>query len=143
MSMLSIKKLLTKTLQLLRTGSIMPGDSVTVSNVILAGAITNGSQDIYVTIPLGKTILATSCTITGTMTIRANSGFVYDQAGGTWADHDIASYLLSASPNSNSGTVNVLFRKSSAWTTGTGVAITNNTPLVLSINATITFSQES
>lgn len=140
MSMLSIKKLLTKILQLLRTESIMSGDSVTVSNVILAGAITNGSQDIYVTIPLGKTILATSCTITGTMTIRANSGFVYDQAGGTWANHDIATYLLSAAPNASSGTVTVLLRKSSAWTTGTGTAITNNTPLVLSISATITFS---
>ena len=140
MSMLSVKKMFTKILQLLRTGSIMPGDSVSISNVILAGAITNGSQDIYVTIPLGKTILATSCTITGTMTIRANSGFVYDQAGGTWADHNIASYLLSASPNPNSNTVAVLFRKSSAWTTGTGTAITNNTPLVVQLNPTLTFS---
>lgn len=129
----------------LTDGVIKAGDSVATSGIIFAvGAITSNSADLYIDVPLGKLITASSATVTtGVITIRTVNGYAYDKAasaGGSYSGLDITKFSPTCALHKSSGTVRVKITNSTKWVQSNGTAITNNTPAVITCNFTIKFS---
>lgn len=136
-----------KTLSLsdLSNGVIKAGDSVATSGIIFAvGAVTSNSADLYIDVPLGKVITASSATVTtGVITIRTVDGYAWNKSqasGGTYSGLDITQYSPVCSLHKASGTVRVKITNSTKWVTASGTAIANNTPAVITCNFTIKFA---
>lgn len=130
----------------LSDGVIKAGDTITYSSSVVsaAGSILNSSKEIQFNIPLGRTITAASATIsTGTVTIRTVNGYAYDKAsasGGSYSGLDITRFSPACSLHKGTGVVRVRIVNDTKWVQSSGTAITNNTPVNVNCNFTISFS---
>lgn len=130
----------------LSDGVIKAGDTIAYSSSVVsaAGSILNSSKEIQFNIPLGRVITAASATIsTGTVTIRTVNGYAYDKAsasGGSYSGLDITRFTPACSLHKGTGVVRVRIVNDTKWVQSSGTAITNNTPVNVNCNFTISFS---
>ena len=105
------------------------GDTVSLSNTVCAGYVTNGQTWVEFFIPFSRPIQASSASISGNVYIR--------HAGG--------GYVLSGQPLSNLGTVTLTIVTNGIFVhvlTASAVSATNNTPVaaMFTEGSSITFS---
>ena len=133
------------TLTDLSNGTIKAGESLVTGNVVIAAAyMTSNSQDIVMSLPLGRIITAAAATVTtGAITIRTVDGYAWTKAqsaGGKYSGIDITDFSPVCVLQKGTGNVRIKISNSTKWTTYKGEVITNNTPVTLSCNFTIQFS---
>ena len=126
-------------------GVFKAGDTVQTGGVVWGyGAMTSNSADMYLVVPLGKLITASSATITtGAMTVRTIAGYAYNKAsasGGTYSGLDITQYSPTVSLNKPSGTIRIRVTNSTKWVNSAGTAIPNNTPITAALSITVKFA---
>lgn len=125
-------------------GVIKAGDTVASGSTWAYGSLMTSSKEIYLSIPLGKMITASSATVvSGTMTIRTVGGYAYDKAsasGGTYSGLDITDFSPSVTIVKSSGNVRIKVTNSNKWVNSSGTALTNNTPVTAAVNLSIRFS---
>ena len=126
-------------------GVFKAGDTVQTGGVVWGyGAMTSNSADMYLVVPLGKLITASSATITtGAMTVRTIAGYAYNKAsasGGTYSGLDITQYSPTVSLNKPSGTIRIRVTNPTKWVNSAGTAITNNTPITAALSITVKFA---
>ena len=126
-------------------GVFKAGDTVQTGGVVWGyGAMTSNSADMYLVVPLGKLITASSATITtGAMTVRTIAGYAYNKAsasGGTYSGLDITQYSPTVSLNKPSGTIRIRVTNPTKWVNSAGTAITNNTPIAAALSITVKFA---
>ena len=126
-------------------GVFKAGDTVQTGGVVWGyGAMTSNSADMYLVVPLGKLITASSATITtGAMTVRPIAGSAYNKAsasGGTYSGLDITQYSPTVSLNKPSGTIRIRVTNSTKWVNSAGTAIPNNTPITAALSITVKFA---
>ena len=133
------------TLTDLSNGTIKAGESLVTGNVVIAAAyMTSNSQDIVMSLPLGRIVTAAAATVTtGAITIRTVDGYAWTKAqsaGGKYSGIDITDFSPVCVLQKGTGNVRIKISNSTKWTTYKGEVITNNTPVTLSCNFTIQFS---
>ena len=126
-------------------GVFKAGDTVQTGGVVWGyGAMTSNSADMYLVVPLGKLITASSATITtGAMTVRTIAGYAYNKAsasGGTYSGLDITQYSPTVSLNKPSGTIRIRVTNPTKWVNSAGTAIPNNTPITAALSITVKFA---
>ena len=126
-------------------GVYKAGDTVQTGGIVWGyGALTSNSADMYLVVPLGKLITASSATITtGAMTVRTIAGYAYNKAsasGGTYSGLDITQYSPTVSLNKPSGTIRIKVTNSTKWVNNAGTVITNNTPVTAALSITVKFA---
>ena len=125
-------------------GVIKAGDTVASGSTWAFGSLMTSSKEIYLSIPLGKMITASSATVvSGTMTIRTVGGYAYDKAsasGGTYSGLDITNFSPSVTIVKSSGNVRIKVTNANKWVNSSGTALTNNTPVTAAVNLSIRFS---
>ena len=126
-------------------GVYKAGDTVQTGGIVWGyGALTSNSADMYLVVPLGKLITASSATITtGTMTVRTIAGYAFNKAqasGGTYSGLDITQYSPTVSLNKPSGTIRIKVTNSTKWVNNAGTVITNNTPVTAALSITVKFA---
>ena len=125
-------------------GVIKAGDTVASGSTWAYGSLMTSSKEIYLSIPLGKMITASSATVvSGTMTIRTVGGYAYDKAsasGGTYSGLDITDFSPSVTIVKSSGNIRIKVTNSTKWVNSSGTALTNNTPVTAAVNLSIRFS---
>ena len=125
-------------------GVIKAGDTVASGSTWAYGSLMTTSKEIYLSVPLGKMITASSATVvSGTMTIRTVGGYAYDKAsasGGTYSGLDITDFSPSVTIVKSSGNVRIKVTNSTKWVNSSGTALTNNTPVTAAVNLSIRFS---
>ena len=126
-------------------GVYKAGDTVQTGGVVWGyGALTSNSAEMYLVVPLGKMITASSATITtGTMTVRTIAGYAWNKAqasGGTYSGLDITDYSPVVSLNKPSGTIRIRVTNSTKWVNNAGTVITNNTPVTAALSITVKFA---
>ena len=125
-------------------GVIKAGDTVASGSTWAFGSLMTSSKEIYLSIPLGKMITASSATVvSGTMTIRTVGGYAYDKAsasGGTYSGLDITDFSPSVTIVKSSGNVRIKDTNANKWVNSSGTALTNNTPVTAAVNLSIRFS---
>ncbi len=125
-------------------GVIKAGDTVASGSTWAFGSLMTSSKEIYLSIPLGKMITASSATVvSGTMTIRTVGGYAYDKAsasGGTYSGLDITDFSPSVTIVKSSGNVRIKVTNANKWVNSSGTALTNNTPVTAAVNLSIRFS---
>ena len=126
-------------------GVFKAGDTVQTGGVVWGyGAMTSNSADMYLVVPLGKLITASSATITtGAMTVRTIAGYAYNKAsasGGTYSGLDITQYSPTVSLNKPSGTIRIRVTNPTKWVNSAGTVITNNTPITAALSITVKFA---
>lgn len=113
----------------------MPGEEVAFSNTSLfAGRVTNSTKSIDFQIPLPRSAVGRTCTLTlnasNGLTVRGANGFANSTQ---YIDTTTSAYTVTATPN-NSG-VYVRVTKSTAFTN-----VDNETNITATISGTLTFS---
>lgn len=103
------------------------GDSISVTYVTCAGYLSNNAKDIAFFFPTSKPITASRATISGVVYIR-------HVGGGYLANGTDISTLGTITPAIKENGIHVNITASSAF------SATNNTPLSVTFNGTITFS---
>ncbi len=125
-------------------GVIKAGDTVASGSTWAFGSLMTSSKEIYLSVPLGKMITASSATVvSGTMTIRTVGGYAYDKAsasGGTYSGLDITDFSPSVTIVKSSGNVRIKVTNSNKWVNSSGTALTNNTPVTAAVNLSFRFS---
>ena len=125
-------------------GVIKAGDTVASGSTWAYGSLMTSSKEIYLSVPLGKMITASSATVvSGTMTIRTVGGYAYDKAsasGGTYSGLDITDFSPSVTIVKSSGNIRIKVTNSTKWVNSSGTALTNNTPVTAAVNLSIRFS---
>ena len=126
-------------------GVYKAGDTVQTGGVVWGyGALTSNSADMFLVVPLGKMITASSATITtGTMTVRTIAGYAFNKAqssGGTYSGLDITDYSPVVTLNKTSGTIRIKVTNSTKWVNNAGTVITNNTPVTAALSITVKFA---
>lgn len=125
-------------------GVIKAGDTVASGSTWAFGCLMTSSKEIYLSIPLGKMITASSATVvSGTVTIRTVGGYAYNKAsasGGTYSGLDITDFSPSVTIVKSSGNIRVKLTNANKWVNSSGTALTNNTPVTSAINISIRFS---
>ena len=125
-------------------GVIKAGDTVASGSTWAFGCLMTSSKEIYLSIPLGKMITASSATVvSGTVTIRTVGGYAYDKAsasGGTYSGLDITDFSPSVTIVKSSGNIRVKLTNPNKWVNSSGTALTNNTPVTSAVNLSIRFS---
>lgn len=125
-------------------GVIKAGDTVASGSTWAFGCLMTSSKEIYLSMPLGKMITASSATVvSGTVTIRTVGGYAYNKAsasGGTYSGLDITDFSPSVTIVKSSGNIRVKLTNPNKWVNSSGTALTNNTPVTSAVNLSIRFS---
>ena len=127
-------------------GNFKAGDFLSMEGVVSGGFLTTSSKEVYFDIFLPKPVTATAVSISAgkVSAIRTISGYAYTKstsAGGVYSNILIASLSPACTLNKEAGSVRICLTNSGAWTTSTGTAIANNTPMSIHIaSLTLRFS---
>lgn len=109
-------------------------DFLSMQNVVAAGFLTTNSKAVFFEIFLPKPVTSTSVEITTgkVSAIRTVAGYAYTKAsssGGIYSNILTSSLAPACVLNQEAGSVRICLTNTGAWTTSTGTAITNNTPV--------------
>lgn len=119
-------------------GNFKQYDTLSMEGVVCGGFLTTNSKAVFFDIFLPKPVTATAVSITAgkVSAIRTISGYAYTKAtsaGGVYSNISITSLTPACTLNMAAGSVRICLTNSGAWTTSTGTAIANNTPIAIHI----------
>ena len=108
------------------------GETMELAGMFIPGAISNGSKTIGFTINLGQPIFANTATITGSACVRTVNGYINGYT--VSSPHIFNNYELTI-VNRKCGILQLVITKSTSFkrSTDASTAITNNTPIILSV----------